>query len=319
MAGAGAAGAGQAMRARTGPASTLLPWLAALLVAAAPAAGAAQEPSLIDVLVRATDYVGRFNEQLSGTVAEERYDQRSTGPPTRGFGSFPNPVGDRYRRTLRSDYLLVRLLGGDRYYGFRDVFEVDGQPVRDRDERLSKLFLNPSVSANAQIRGIMNDSSRYNIGDVRRNFNVPTLALLFLRPAYKPRFTFERVTDDDPRLGLERPDAAADLWVIGYQEDWPTTVIRGRDSSNLPAAGRFWVEPASGRVLASELVVENDELAAIINVRYEVDLKMGHLVPAEMRERYENRQQNSRVDGTATYTDFRRFQVQVIESEPFRD
>ena len=165
----------------------------------------------------------------------------------------------------------------------------------------------------------MSDSSRYNIGDVHRNFNVPTLALLFLRPAYKPRFAFERVTDDDPRLGLDRPDEAANLWVIGYQEDWPTTVIRGRERSNLPAEGRFWVEPASGRVLASELVVENDELAAIITVRYKVDLKLGHLVPAEMRERYENHRQNSRVDGTATYTDFRQFQVQVSESEPFRD
>ena len=307
------------MRARTGPASTGLPWLVALLVAASPATGAAQEPSLIDVLVRATDYVSRYSEQLSGTVAEERYDQLSTGPPTRGFGRFSNERSNRYRRTLRSDYLLVQLLGRDRYYGFRDVFEVDGRPVRDRDERLTKLFLNPSASADAQIRGIMSDSSRYNIGDVHRNFNVPTLALLFLRPAYKPRFAFERVTDDDPRLGLDRPDEAANLWVIGYQEDWPTTVIRGRERSNLPAEGRFWVEPASGRVLASELVVENDELAAIITVRYKVDLKLGHLVPAEMRERYENHRQNSRVDGTATYTDFRQFQVQVSESEPFRD
>ena len=307
------------MKARTDPASTLLPWLVALLVVAAPAASAAQEPSLLDVLVRATNYVSRFSEQMSGTVAEERYDQLATVPSSRGFGRFPNEGSDRYRRTLRSDYLLVRPFGADRYYGFRDVFEVDGQPVRDREERLTKLFLNPSASANTQIRGIMNDSSRYNIGDVSRNFNVPTLALLFLRPAYKPRFEFERVTDDDPRLGLDRPDEADDLWVIGYKEDWPTTVIRGRERTNLPAAGRFWVEPASGRVLASELLVENSELAVIITVRYQVDLKLGHLVPAEMRERYENHRQNSRVDGTATYSDFRRFQVQVSESEPFRD
>ena len=307
------------MRVRTHAVARVLALPAALLMAAAPATAAAQEPTLIDVLVRATDYVSHFSEQLSGAVAEERYDQLSTGPVRGGFSRFPSERSDRYRRTLRSDYLLVRPLGDDRYYGFRDVFEVDGQPVRDRDERLSKLFLEPSASADAQIRGIMSDSSRYNIGDVQRNFNVPTLALLFLRDAYKPRFIFERVTDDDPRLGLDRPDGAADLWVIGYREDWPSTVIRGRESSNLPAAGRFWVEPASGRVLVSELVVENDELAAVITVRYEVDPKMGHLVPAEMRERYENHRQNSRVDGTATYTDYRRFQVQVTESEPFRD
>ena len=293
--------------------------LPAALLAAAPATAAAQEPTLVDVLVRATDYVGRFSAQLSGAVAQERYEQLATGPARGGFGRFPNEASDRYRRTLRSDYLLVRPQGGDRYYGFRDVFEVDGQTVRDRDERLSKLFLDPSAAADAQIRGIMNDSSRYNIGDVQRNFNVPTLALLFLRPAYKPRFAFERVTDDKPRLGLDRPAPTGDLWIVAYREDWPTTVIRGRESSNLPAAGRFWVEPASGRVLASELVVENAELAATITVRYEVDPKLGHLVPAEMRERYENRRQKSRVDGTATYSGFRRFQVQVTESEPIRD
>jgi hypothetical protein len=307
------------MRARTGPASPLQPWLVAVLLLAASAAGAAQEPSLLDVLVRATDYVSRYSEQLSGAVAEERYDQLSTGPAAGGFGRFPNERRDRYRRTLRSDYLLVRPLGTDRYYGFRDVFEVDGQPVRDRDERLTRLFLTPSASADAQIRGIMKDSSRYNIGDVQRNFNVPTLALLFLQPAYKPRFSFERVRHDNAPLGMDLPEETSELWVVGYNEDWPTTVIRGRERSNLPAEGRFWIEPASGRVLASELVVENDELAAIITVRYEVDPKVGHLVPAEMRERYENHRQNSRVDGTATYSDYRRFQVQVSESEPFRD
>ena len=307
------------MRVRTHAVARILALPAALLVAAAPATGAAQEPTLIDVLVRATDYVGRYREQLSGAVAEERYDQRSTAPATGGFGRFPNERRNRYRRTLRSDYLLVRPQGTDRYYGFRDVFEVDGRPVRDRDERLTRLFLTPSASADAQVRGIMKDSSRYNIGDVQRNFNVPTLALLFLQPAYKPRFSFERVTRDEARLGMDLPEETPELWVVGYNEDWPTTVIRGRERSNLPAEGRFWIEPASGRVLGSELVVENSELAAIITVRYEADLRLGHLVPAEMRERYENHRQNSRVDGTATYSDYRRFQVQVSESEPFRD
>ena len=38
-----------------------------------------------------------------------------------------------------------------------------------------------------------------------------------------------------------------------------------------------------------------------------------------MRERYDNLQSDSRVEGTATYSRFRRFQVVVDESEPFRD
>jgi hypothetical protein len=284
------------------------------------AASLAQEPSLAEVLGRATDYVSELSEQLSGTVAEERYEQRSTTPVTSGFGRF----GDRGRydtshRTLRSDYLLVRPTGSDQYHGFRDVFEVEGRLVRDREERLTRLFLTPSVSAEEQIRKIMTDSARYNVGDVTRNFNTPTFALLVLHPAYKLRFEFERVTDAAPRLGLDGPDKAADVWVIEYKETWPTTVVRGQDGKNLPAQGRFWIEPTTGRVLVSEFIIEDSAVDATITVRYETAEKLGHLVPVEMRERYDNRRAGSRVDGTATYTRFRRFQVQVEESAPSRD
>ena len=108
------------------------------------------------------------------------------------------------------------------------------------------------------------------------------------------------------------------MWIIAYREAWPTTVIRGRGGENLPAQGRFWVEPATGRVLVSELIFEESTVEALVTVRYEADEKMGHLVPVEMRERYRNRRSGSRVDGIATYTDFRRFVVQVEEAAPLR-
>lgn len=292
--------------------------LAALVLLVTQAGNGAQELSLTDVLARATDYVTELSTQLSGAVAEERYEQRAAVTGTDSFGGFVRAPPD-FRRTLRSDYLLVQPKNSVRYVGFRDVFEVDGKPVRDREERLTQLFLNPSVSGDAQIHGILRDSARYNIGDVIRNFNVPTLSLLFLRTSYKSHFEFERVANASPSLGLDPPTQTAEVWVIEYKETWPTTVIRGRDRANLPARGRFWIEPTTGRVLVSELVLENSAMHAIIAVRYESDLKMGHLVPAEMRERYDNRQSGSRVDGTATYTDFRRFQIQVEESAPFRD
>ena len=172
--------------------------LVALALMMAPTASEAQEPSLAGVLARATDYITALSDQLSGMVAEERYEQRSMGPATsRPSGVFPS---DTYqRRTLRSDYLLIQPEGSEQYFGFRDVFEVDGRPVRHREDRLSRLFLDPSVSVQAQAQGILADSARYNIGDVQRNVNTPTLALLFLRSAYKPRVEFERVTGTPPR------------------------------------------------------------------------------------------------------------------------
>ena len=144
-----------------------------------PVASWGQEPSLAEVLARATDYVDVLHEQLRGVVTEERYEQRASSRDTAGVGGFRNDTYER--RTLRSDYLLVQPEGSERYYGFRDVFEVDGRPVRDREERLTRLFLSPSTSTERQIQGILTDSARHNIGDVERNINTPTP-----RPALPP-------------------------------------------------------------------------------------------------------------------------------------
>ena len=271
----------------------------------------AQEPTLGEVLIRAGDYVDGFHQQLSGVVAEERYEQRASTPVVFGLG-----VGSFQRRTLRSDYLLIQPDGEDRHYGFRDVFEVDGSAVRDRADRLMTLFLEPSSSSTEQIQGILRDSARYNIGSVVRNINTPTFPLLFLRTTYQSRFVFTRVTEDAPSLGLDRPGAAGDVWVVEYSETGATTVVGGRDDSNLPARGRFWIEEPTGRVWLSEFILEDPEMDAMVAVAYDADETLGHLVPAEMRERYHNRLQGSRVDGTATYSRFRRFEVQVDESTP---
>ena len=50
-----------------------------------------------------------------------------------------------------------------------------------------------------------------------------------------------------------------------------------------------------------------------IDVEYEVEPSIGLLVPVVMRERYEIRRDQSRVDGEATYSRFRQFQVKVDE------
>lgn len=272
-------------------------------------AGAAQEQTLQDVLERATNYVRVLHHQLSSVVAEELYEQRA-----RKSSSSLIPEG----RTLRSDYLLVRPQGAERPYGFRDVFEVDGRPVRDRAERLTQLFLDPSVSSNQQIQGILTQSARYNVGAIRRTVNVPTLPLIFLSPTYKSHFEFERVTGSAPQLELDGPKLPADVWVVAYREEWDTTVIGGRDGKHLPAEGRFWIEPVAGRVLMSELILDDGYWVSTIIVRYAPDEKMGHLVPVEMQERYNHLRDGGRIEGTATYTHFRRFQVVVDETPPSR-
>ena len=203
--------------------------------------------------------------------------------------------------------------------GFRDVFAVNGRAVRDREDRLTELFLDRSASVGLRIEGIVADSARYNVGDVERNINTPTMALLFLGSAYKHGFDFRRGTDAAASLGIDAPGRGLGLWVVDYEETGSPTVIRGRDDQRLPVRGRYWIEPATGRVYLSELVLDADSLEALITVRYEANDTLGHFVPVEMRERYRNLLSGSRIEGTATYTRFRRFQVLVEESAPLRN
>ena len=286
--------------------------LVALALTQTPAAGGAQEPPLATVLTQATDYVDQLHRELAGVVMEERYEQRARVP------SVYDRQMSRSRVTLLSDYLLVQPRGSERHFGFRDVFSVNGRAVRDREERLTELFLDRSASVDRRIDGIVADSARYNIGDIERNINTPTMALLFLSSAYKQRFEFRRGTDTTTSLRIDEPGRGG-LWVVDYEETGRTTVIRGRDNERLPVRGRYWIEPATGRVFLSELVLDAESLEALITVRYEANETLRHFVPVEMRERFRNLLSGSLVEGTATYTRFRRFQVLVEESAPFRN
>jgi hypothetical protein len=268
-----------------------------------------QEPTLEEVLARAAAYVTAFQRQLSGVVTEESYVQDIFEPATFGRSSARPAVT---HRVLKSDLLLVKPQGATRWIQFRDVFDVDGKAVRDRDERLIKLFVEPSSSTAAQVEHIVSESVRYNIGNILRTFNVPVFALLFLEPERQSRFKFARVEAGTPALarGLAVPTGA---WVIRFDEIGPLTVIRTTNDRDLPSHGRFWIEPDTGRVLMSELVAEDFALSGTVVVRYQPDVVPDLLVPTAMRERYMERRNGARVDGAATYSRFRQFQVKVDE------
>ena len=104
---------------------------AALVTAATAPRAEAQQETLAAVLDRAGRYVVEFHRQLSGIVAEEHYVQE-VRPPARRSGNFLSMGLPRAaHRELTSDFLLVRLVGAEQYVEFRDVFEVDGKPVRE--------------------------------------------------------------------------------------------------------------------------------------------------------------------------------------------
>ena len=255
---------------------------------------AAAQPELAAVLQRAAGYVDALHDQLITVVMEERYEQRLWAARRPG----PRPAK---HVVLRSDYFLVRLEGAVQPYGFRDVFEADGVPVRDRDERLAGLFRDPSATATEQIIGILRESARYNIGEIERNTNTPTLALVFLSSTEQPRSEFERVADPSPGF------AGSNAFVVGFREGGPATLVHSLFGEALPATGHFWIEPATGRVLATELAFRDRSVHSVTSVRYAPSERLGHLVPVEMRETYHNLTTGNRITGAATYTNFRQW------------
>ena len=271
----------------------------------------AQEPTLEDVLARATQYALDYQEALSGVVSEESYLQ-----------TWQRGSRDPQVRELKSDVLLIRRPGKTQYVLFRDVFEVDGREVRDRDERLQQLFLSPSEANSAQILRILDESARYNLGDIGRTVNTPTLALVFLDAQYQSRFRFERVDDRvaesvrDPSVDSEqvrRFTGTEDLWVVAYTEIGRNTLIGNSRGGALPASGRFWIDPETGRIVITELRLRDETVDAVIDVRYELEPSVGLIVPTAMRERYHDLRRDSVIEGTADYSRVRRFQVTSTE------
>jgi hypothetical protein len=287
--------------------------LVAVVVAIATVAGApralAQAPTMADVLKNAAAYLADFQKQLAGIVSEETYVQELWPMAGRLSGG-----GAMQRRVLKSDLLLVKTADADRYVEFRDVFEVDGKSVRERGERLPHLLQQPWATASSQVSAIINESARYNIGPIQRNVNTPLLAMLFLDPAFQPRFEFKRASKERSTLAPQgRPAPAADesavfrasteMWAIEFREQQQPTIIRTPDGRPLPVRGRFWINPATGAVLISEMVLAGGGVNTTITVSYQSEPLMGFLVPVEMRETYIGARE--RVVGRATYGRFR--------------
>jgi hypothetical protein len=283
------------------------------LVAAASvvAAGHAQtpapagQPTLDVVLARAGKYVQNYEKDFAGVVAEERYEQTSRqGGRFDQFGSIRHDTAKR--RVFRSDLLLVRPEGADTWLQFRDVFEVDGRLVRDRNDRLAKLFLEPNASIAKQVQRIKDESARYNVGSIVRNVNVPVMALAVLKPENQIRFFYNHVEVTD----AERKGTA---WAIDYREVGIGTMIKTNGEQDMPMEGRLWIEPDTGRVLGTIMRAQSDLIRGSIQVDYGPEDTLGILVPRRMQEEYRQYTDGSGVTAVATYSNFRRFQVKVDE------
>jgi hypothetical protein len=278
----------------------------AALVLALQTGSPSPAPPLATVLQRAGEYVTEFYRTLSSIVAEERYVQKWEMIWT-GTRKGSTDLG---RRLILSDLLLTKPRGSADWLQYRDAYEVDGTPVRDRHERLTALLADRSASANAQVERILEESARYNLGTIDRNVNIPLLAMRFLEPENQRRFKFRRTADRTTSNVHLAPDTdgvfrvSAEVWAIEYDEVQQPTIIRTAGNKSLPAHGRFWIDPDTGRVLMSELRAGNRNVRGTIDVSYQSEPLVGMLVPIEMREEYFDKS-GSHITGVASYGRFR--------------
>jgi hypothetical protein len=271
--------------------TTRLPVLAILIAFAAVATSprlAAQGVSLDQVLDRAADYVSAYAERFASVVSDERSVQRSQSSVFSGGNS----------REIRSDFLVVRVPSTATWIGFRDVYEVNGVAVRDRQDRLMKLFTETPASAVSHAQQIADESARFNLGDIKRNFNLPTTALFFLLPSSQFRLRFKH--DGEQVRDGER------YWIVKGAEFLTPTFISTASGRDVKVSTTYWIDPESGRVARSELRIA-EPVRTTIAVDYRPDEKLAMWVPREMDESYE--QGATRITCIATYSNFRRFQV----------
>ena len=273
-------------------------------------AGGVRDPALEDVLKRVGRYVANYGEQASLIIAVEHYEQKYQDAP----------AGERSHRKLLAEFALFKTRDATGWVGFRDVIEVDGKAIPDRQDRLQAL-LRAGTPDVLEARRIADESARFNIGPTRRNFNEPTAALFFLLPASQARFAFSR-------KGMSTVGGVTAM-EIDFRETGSPTVIRTSDGRDVASNGTIWVLPADGTVLRTKFVLTGfggPRTSATVDVTFARDPRLKLWLPAKMTERHEAPAVLARlpnwvtvtpavVTATATYGDFRRFETSASISD----
>jgi hypothetical protein len=249
----------------------------------------ASTPSQKTVMARAGAFVARYTEELPRLVATETLVQELTAGR--------DDAVEVSRRRSVAEFAWVTLPDVVDPIGFRDVIEVDGQAVGPGRKRLVEL-LHGSQQANwAQARAILQESARHNLSPGSRNFNLPTVAMFFLLPELQGRFSWKR-----------RTETSAPVWELEFRERRRPTLIRQTDGRPVFSRGRVWIEAATGAVLRTNLTLKMDPIGGYtLTTRFQRVAAMDLVLPFRLDELYATPDQV--VTGSATYTNYRRFQT----------
>ena len=256
-------------------------------------------PSLDIVIERATQYVTQYEEDLGNLIGSEEYVQNSVWLDN----GIPPRVSKRVQRRTSSDFLIIEV--GPERAALRKVNRVDGLKVKEAVPAFEDAFDNSPESNAKRLQDMKAESTAFNIGDVRREINLPTFALKVLRKNEVSRFSFERAGSSKIE-GIQ-------TWAVRFREKTGRSLVVGGNGESLYSNGTIWIEPETGRVLQTEFEVENPAPRVRVKgssiVTYAAGKKVSMLVPSVMVEHYQG--QYITVDCRADYSNFRPFEVNV--------
>lgn len=279
------------------------------VVAAARAAG---------VTDRLAAYAEQFGREFQGVVATEHYVQVirpwTGAPPSRADVS---PRDTLARRTLLSDLLLVFDADGP-WHLHRDVHTVDGTPVHDRERRLRLLFVEPGLTTRERLRRMTAESARYNLGDITRTLNIPTFPLIVVHPAHRDRFRL--------RVRGVRQEDGLTVREVTFDETQRPTLVRSTEGRDVPLRGRLLADEATGAFIHARLDPAPLGVQSRIEVWFEQVPGLALRVPVRMWEWYQvagvihdgagaqgRAYERAYIEGLASYSEFRRYGVEVDE------
>lgn len=265
------------------------------------------------VLSSAMRYVMNYEQQFALLVSEEHYVQELQRPPNPGDNlSRSNPGGGMRAggamniQNIKSDFVLVQLgMDGEGWLPFRDAFEVKGQKLRDREERLLKLFLDNDKDAFDKAARINEASTKHHLGNVARTINIPTLGMMLLHPRVNERFEF---TD-----GGEETLAGRVLRKAMYREMARPTLIKTTRGRDLALTGTIWIDPFTGAVVKSEMNAADPAVRCQVTVTFRRDDTLEMWVPEKMEEYYKASLAVDDILATATYINVRKYRRSDLE------
>ena len=287
-----------------------LPIRASVVLAAGMLSAGEAQPSVGEVLAQAGRYVERFKGEFKAVISDERYQQRLRRTEDRDS----RVIRTGGRRDIRSEMLFLSLPDERTWLTVRRVHKVDSRLVADSWQRLEDILADAGPARATRLRQLLDEGSRFNLGQISRNFSDSTLVLQFLQPAVQPRFAFTFAGATSVK--------GIDAWRLDFVERGPPTVVT-LNGADVPSRGSVWIARDEGTVLETELAQSNEaiHLAAQIRVTFRRDAALAMWLPVRMAEEYKQQQLgwwgtpprtaivNETIECVATYSNFRRFET----------